>query len=77
MGPRESTPPPPTKTPEAKGKNIVEEPPNDVSAEEMEEIRLLDKADKVAEQKRLYEEMIRLKPNRWERAHRKRPLRLL
>ena len=59
MGPGESNPPPPTKTPEAKGKNIVEEPPNNVSAKEMEDIRLLNKADKVAKQKRFYDEKIR------------------
>ena len=45
MRPGESTSPLPTKPPEAKGKNIVKEPPNDVSTEDMEEIRLLDEAE--------------------------------
>ena len=55
----ESTSPPPTKTPEAKGKNIVEEPSNDVSTEEMDKIRLGNEADKIAEQKEFYEERMR------------------
>ena len=59
MGPRESTSPPSTETPEAKKKNIVEEPPNDVSAKNIEEIRLADEANKIAKQKEFYEERMR------------------
>ena len=59
IGPGDSTSPPPTKTPEAKEKNIVEEPLNNVSVEEMEEIRLADEANKIAEQKEFFEERMR------------------
>ena len=54
-----STSPPPTKTLEAKGNEIIEKSLNDVSATEIEAIRLADEADIIAEQKEFYEERMR------------------